>query len=160
MDSAAVPTDRYTIYTSGLNSSVYLNMLYFANLVNQYATDFTLITLPSGGGPTNMISVNDGKASLGTSTAESVKAAYEGSGDFRGKPQKRIRHVASFGFSLMFIYAHPDSPIQSISSSKERKLFMAGEPAPLSWAGRFWKSMAWSMMSWQKGEQRKKRERL
>ncbi len=126
MDSAAVPTDRYTIYTSGLNSSVYLNMLYFANLVNQYATDFTLITLPSGGGPTNMISVNDGKASLGTSTAESVKAAYEGSGDFRGKPQKRIRHVASFGFSLMFIYAHPDSPIQSISQLKGKKIIYGG----------------------------------
>ena|SRR5215467_5124855 len=76
---------RYTIYTSGLNSSVYVNMLYFANLVNQYAADFTLITLPSDGGPANMISVNEGKASFGTSTAESVKAAYDGSGGFQGK---------------------------------------------------------------------------
>ncbi|MEE8291886.1 MAG: hypothetical protein V3R80_10410, partial [Candidatus Tectomicrobia bacterium] len=90
MDSTAVPADRYTIYTSGLNTSVYIAMLYFGNLVNRYATDFTLITLPSDGGPTNMISVNDGEASFGTSTAESVKAAYEGSGDFLGKPQKRI----------------------------------------------------------------------
>jgi len=126
MDSTAVPADRYTIYTSGLNSSVYVNMLYFANLVNRYATDFTLITLPSVGGPTNMISVNDGEASFGTSTAESVKAAYEGSGDFRGKPQKRIRHVASFGFSLMFIYAHPDSPIQSVSQLKGKKIIYGG----------------------------------
>ena len=37
---------RYSIHTSGLNSSVYVNMLYFANFVNQYATDFTLVTLP------------------------------------------------------------------------------------------------------------------
>jgi len=101
-------------------------MLYFANLVNRYATDFTLITLPSDGGPTNMISVNDGEASFGTSTAESVKAAYEGSGDFQGKPQKRIRHVASFGFSLMFIYTHPDSPIQSISQLKGKKIIYGG----------------------------------
>jgi len=43
---AARAADRYTLHTSGLNSSVYVNMLYFANLVNQYATDFTLITLP------------------------------------------------------------------------------------------------------------------
>jgi TRAP transporter TAXI family solute receptor len=118
--------DRYTIHTSGLNSSVYVNMLYFANLVNRYATDFTLITLPSEGGPTNMISVNDGKASFGTTTAESVKAAYEGLGTFRGKPQKRIRHVASFGFSLMFIYTTPDSPIDSISQLKGKKIVYGG----------------------------------
>ncbi len=126
MDSTAVPTNRYTIYTSGLNTSVYIAMLYFGNLVNRYATDFTLITLSSDGGPTNMISVNDGEASFGTSTAESVKAAYEGSGDFLGKPQKRIRHVASFGFSLLFIYAHPDSPIQSISQLKGKKIIYGG----------------------------------
>ncbi len=124
--STARAADRYTIHTSGLNSSVYVNMLYFANLVNRYASDFTLITLPSEGGPTNMISVNDGKASFGTTTAESVKAAYEGSGDFRGKPQKRIRHVASFGFSLMFIYTHPDSPVQSISQLKGKKIVYGG----------------------------------
>ena len=58
---AALGADgRYSIHTSGLNSSVYVNMLYFANLVNQYATDFTLVALPSEGGPTNMISVNAG----------------------------------------------------------------------------------------------------
>lgn len=124
--STTASADRYTIHTSGLNSSVYVNLLYFANLVNRYATDFTLITLPSDGGPTNMISVNDGKASFGTTTAESVKAAYEGSGEFRGKPQKRIRHVASFGFSLMFIYTNPDSPIQSISQLKGRKIVYGG----------------------------------
>jgi TRAP transporter TAXI family solute receptor len=117
---------RYTIHTSGLNSSVYVNMLYFANLVNQYATDFTLVTLPSEGGPSNMTSVNDGRASFGTSTAESVKEAYDGTGDFQGKPQKRIRHVASFGFSLMFIYAHPDSSIQTIEDLKGRKIVYGG----------------------------------
>jgi TRAP transporter TAXI family solute receptor len=117
---------RYTIHTSGLNSSVYVNMLYFANLVNQHAADFTLITLPSDGGPTNMISVNEGKASFGTSTAESVKAAYDGTGEFQGKPQSRIRHVASFGFSLMFIYVRPDSAIQSISDLKGKKVIYGG----------------------------------
>jgi uncharacterized protein len=117
---------RYSIHTSGLNSSVYVNMLYFANLVNQYATDFTLITLPSEGGPSNMISVNDGHASFGTSTAESVKEAYEGTGEFQGRAQRRIRHVASFGFSLMFIYAHPDSNIQSIADLKGRKIVYGG----------------------------------
>lgn len=126
MDSAAASANRYSIYTSGLNSSVYVNMLYFSNLVNRYAPDFTLVTLPSEGGPTNMISVNDGKASFGTSTAESVKAAYEGSGEFRSKPQKRIRHVSSFGFSLMFIYTHPDSPIRSISQLKGKKIVYGG----------------------------------
>ena len=125
-DTTASFADRYTIHTSGLNSSVYVNMLYFANLVNLYATDFTLITLLSEGGPTNMISVNDGKASFGTTTAESVKAAYEGSGDFLGNPQQRIRHVASFGFSLMFIYTNPDSPIQAISQLKGKKIVYGG----------------------------------
>ncbi|MBM4298494.1 MAG: hypothetical protein FJ143_12220, partial [Deltaproteobacteria bacterium] len=120
--ATAAATDRYTIYTSGLNSSVYVNMLYFANLVNQYVGNFTLVTLPSDGGPTNMIAVNDGKASFGTSTAESVKAAYEGSGEFRGKAQKRIRHVASFSFSLMFIYTYADSPIRSIAQLKGKKI--------------------------------------
>ena len=95
MDSTAVSTDRYTVYTSGLNSSVYVNTLYFTNLVNRYAADFTLITLPSDGGPTNMISVNDGEASFGTGAADAVKAAYEGTGEFQGKPQTRIRHVAT-----------------------------------------------------------------
>jgi TRAP transporter TAXI family solute receptor len=117
---------RYSLHTSGLNSSVYVNMLYFANLVNQHATDFTLITLPSDGGPANMISVNDGKASFGTSTAESVKAAYDGTGEFQGKPQSRIQHVASFGFSLLFIYARADSPIQSISDLKGKKIIYGG----------------------------------
>jgi len=109
--AAFAAENRYSIHTSGLNSSVYVNMLYFANLVNQYATDFTLITMPSEGGPSNMISVNEGRASFGTSTAESVKDAYDGTGEFQGRPQSRIRHVASFGFSLMFIYTHPDSNI-------------------------------------------------
>jgi TRAP transporter TAXI family solute receptor len=117
---------RYSIHTSGLNSSVYVNMLYFANLVNQYATDFTLVTLPSEGGPSNMISVNDGRAAFGTSTAESVKEAYDGTGEFQGRAQKRIRHVASFGFSLMFIYAHPDANIQSIADLKGRKIVYGG----------------------------------
>jgi TRAP transporter TAXI family solute receptor len=101
-------------------------MLYFANLVNQYATDFTLVTLPSEGGPTNMISVNAGRASFGTSTAESVKEAYDGTGEFQGRPQTRIRHVASFGFSLMFIYTHPESDIQSIADLKGRKIVYGG----------------------------------
>jgi len=118
--------NRYSIHTSGLNSSVYVNMLYFANLVNRYATDFTLVTLPSEGGPSNMLSVNDGHASFGTSTAESVKEAYDGTGEFQGRAQKRIRHVASFGFSLMFIYAHPDSNIQSIADLKGRKIIYGG----------------------------------
>jgi TRAP transporter TAXI family solute receptor len=117
---------RYTIHTSGLNSSVYVNMLYFANLVNQYASDFTLVTLPSEGGPSNMTSVNDGGAAFGTSTAESVKEAYDGTGEFQGRPQKRIRHVASFGFSLLFIYTHPDSNIQSITDLKGRKIVYGG----------------------------------
>jgi uncharacterized protein len=117
---------RYSIHTSGLNSSVYVNMLYFANLVNQYAADFTLITLPSEGGPSNMVSVNDGRASFGTSTAESVKESYDGTGEFKDRPQKRIRHVASFGFSLMFIYAHPDSNFQSIAELKGRKIVYGG----------------------------------
>ena len=124
---AALGADgRYSIHTSGLNSSVYVNMLYFANLVNQYATDFTLVTLPSEGGPTNMISVNAGRASFGTSTAESVKEAYDGTGEFQGRPQTRIRHVASFGFSLMFIYTHPASDIQSIADLKGRKIVYGG----------------------------------
>ena len=124
--AAFAADNRYSIHTSGLNSSVYVNMLYFANLVNQYATDFTLVTLPSEGGPSNMISVNDGRASFGTSTAESVKEAYDGTGEFQGRPQSRIRHVASFGFSLMFIYTHPDSSIQSISDLKGRKIVYGG----------------------------------
>jgi len=126
LHSTAISAERYTIHTSGLNSSVYVNMLYFANLVNRYASDFTLITLPSDGGPTNMISVNDGKASFGTTTAESVKAAYDGSGDFKGNPQKRIRHVASFGFSLMFVYTNPDSPTESIAQLKGKKIVYGG----------------------------------
>jgi hypothetical protein len=101
-------------------------MLYFANLVNQYAAYFTVVTLASEGGPSNMISVNDGRASFGTSTAESVKGAYDGTGDFQGRAQRRIRHVASFGFSLMFIYTYPDSNIQSISDLKGRKIVYGG----------------------------------
>jgi uncharacterized protein len=127
VSSGAVSADtRYTVHTSGLNSSVYVNMLYFANLVNQYATDFTLITLPSDGGPSNMVSVHEGRASFGTSTAESVKEAYDGTGEFLGRPQRRIRHVASFGFSLMFIYTHPESTIQSIDELKGRKIVFGG----------------------------------
>jgi len=124
--AAFAAENRYSIHTSGLNSSVYVNMLYFANLVNQYATDFTLITMPSEGGPSNMISVNEGRASFGTSTAESVKDAYDGTGEFQGRPQSRIRHVASFRFSLMFIYTHPDSNIQSVSDLKGRKIVYGG----------------------------------
>jgi TRAP transporter TAXI family solute receptor len=124
--AAFAADSRYSIHTSGLNSSVYVNMLYFANLVNQYATDFTLVTLPSEGGPSNMISVNDGRASFGTSTAESVKEAYDGIGEFQNRPQSRIRHVASFGFSVMFIYTHLDSNIQSISDLKGRKIVYGG----------------------------------
>lgn len=117
---------RFSIHTSGLNSSVYVNMLYFANLVNQYAADFTLFTLPSEGGPSNMISVNDGRASFGTSTAESVKEAHDGRGEFHERPQRRIRHVASFGFSLMFIYTHPESKIESLADLKGRKIVYGG----------------------------------
>ena len=126
VDPALGADGRYSIHTSGLNSSVYVNMLYFANLINQYATDFTLITLPSEGGPSNMVSVNEGRASFGTSTAESVKEAHDGTGEFQGRPQGRIRHVASFGFSLMFIYTHPASDIQSISDLKGRKIVYGG----------------------------------
>ena len=75
-----------------------------------------------------MISVNDGRASFGTSTAESVKEAYDGTGEFQGRPQSRIRHVASFGFSLMFIYTHPDSSIQSIRISKDERSSTAAAP--------------------------------
>jgi TRAP transporter TAXI family solute receptor len=73
-----------------------------------------------------MIAVNEGQATFGTSTAESVKAAFEGSGEFRHKPQKRIRHVASFGFSLMFIYTYPDSPVESISQLKGKRIVYGG----------------------------------
>ena len=45
---------------------------------------------------------------------------------FNGRAQRRIRHVASFGFSLMFIYTHPDSNIQSIADLKGRKIVYGG----------------------------------
>ena len=45
---------------------------------------------------------------------------------FKGRAQRRIRHVASFGFSLMFIYTHPDSNIQSIADLKGRKIVYGG----------------------------------
>src|SRR5262249_2909591 len=107
-----------------------------------YATDFTLVTLPSEGGPTNMISVNAGRASFGTSTAESVKEAYDGTGEFQGKAQTRIRHVASFGFSLMFIYTHPASDIQSITDLKGEKLYTVVGRVQRFLASRFSTSMA------------------
>ena len=96
---------RYSIQTSGLNSSVYVNMLYFANLINQHAADFTLITLPSEGGPSNMVAVNEGRASFGTSTAESVKEAYEGTGEFQRATAKQDSPRREFRFQP-YVYLH------------------------------------------------------
>jgi len=96
-------------------------MLYFANLVNQYATDFNAGHACVGGRSDNMISVNDGHASFGTSTRNQSKKLMRGQASFKGE-HRDIRHVrASFLVSCSSMRI-PTLNIQSIPDLKGRKI--------------------------------------
>ncbi len=84
----------------------------------------------SGGGISNILSVNDGDAEVGFSYAHTAANGVNGRGKF-SKPQKNVRHLATLYGSMFQVAVRADSPIKSFDDMKGANI----SPGKAKWTG-------------------------
>lgn len=84
----------------------------------------------SGGGISNILSVNDGDAEVGFSYAHTAANGMNGTGKFKA-PQKDVRHLATLYGSMFQVAVREDSPIKSFEDMKGANI----SPGKAKWTG-------------------------
>ena len=84
----------------------------------------------SGGGISNILSVNGGDAEVGFSYAHTAANGLNARGKFN-KPQKNIRHLATLYGSMFQVAVRKDSPIKSFEDMKAANI----SPGKAKWTG-------------------------
>lgn len=84
----------------------------------------------SGGGISNILSVNDGDAEVGFSYAHTAANGMNGVGKFTG-PQENVRHLATLYGSMFQVAVREDSPIKSFEDMKGANI----SPGKAKWTG-------------------------
>lgn len=84
----------------------------------------------SGGGISNVLSVNGGDAEIGWSYAHTSYNGYTGKGKF-SKPQPNIRHFATLYPATFQVAVRKDSPIKSFADMKAANI----SPGKAKWTG-------------------------
>ncbi len=84
----------------------------------------------SGGGISNVLSVNGGDAEIGWSYAHTSANGFNGKGKF-SKPQKNIRHFATLYGSMFQVAVRKDSKVQSFEDMKTANI----SPGKAKWTG-------------------------
>lgn len=106
------------------NITEYLREL--ADLINKYSRTVRFEARASGGGVSNLGSVESGDADMGISHPDVAKEAFEGTGDFAGTPHNNLRHLTTVGIGAQLIYTLADSVITSLSDLRGKKINMMG----------------------------------
>ncbi len=84
----------------------------------------------SGGGISNVLSVNGGDAEIGFSYAHTTANGFKGVGKF-SKPQPDVRHFATLYGSMFQVAVRADSDIQSFADMKDKNI----SPGKAKWTG-------------------------
>ncbi len=84
----------------------------------------------SGGGISNILSVNDGDAEVGFSYAHTAANGMNAAGKFT-KPQKNVQHLATLYGSVFQVAVRKDSPIKSFEDMKGANI----SPGKAKWTG-------------------------
>jgi TRAP transporter TAXI family solute receptor len=84
----------------------------------------------SGGGISNVLSVNGGDAEIGWSYAHTAYNGYAGKGKFT-KPQPDVRHFATLYPAMFQVAVRKDSPIKSFADMKAANI----SPGKAKWTG-------------------------
>ena len=84
----------------------------------------------SGGGISNVLSVNGGDAEIGWSYAHTSANGFNGVGKFT-KPQKDVRHFATLYGSMFQVAVRADSDIQSFEDMADKNI----SPGKAKWTG-------------------------
>ena len=84
----------------------------------------------SGGGISNVLSVNGGDAEIGFSYAHTTANGFNGVGKFK-KAQPDVRHFATLYGSMFQVAVRADSDIQSFADMKDKNI----SPGKAKWTG-------------------------
>jgi TRAP transporter TAXI family solute receptor len=84
----------------------------------------------SGGGISNVLSVNGGDAEIGFSYGHTAANGFNGVGKFK-KPQKNVRHFATLYGSTFQVAVRKDSKIKSFEDMKDANI----SPGKAKWTG-------------------------
>ena len=84
----------------------------------------------SGGGISNILSVNGGDAEIGWSYAHTTANGFKGAGKF-SKPQPDVRHFATLYGSMFQVAVREDSDIQTFEDMKDKNI----SPGKAKWTG-------------------------
>jgi len=84
----------------------------------------------SGGGISNVMSVNDGDAEVGFSYAHTAANGVKGTGKF-SKPQENVRHLATLYGSMFQVAVRQDSDIKTFEDMKGANI----SPGKAKWTG-------------------------
>ena len=106
------------------NVTEYLREL--ADFINRYSRSVRFEARASGGGISNLGSVESGAADMGITHPDVAKDALEGTGEFEGNPHINLRHLTTVGIGAQLLYTLADSPINSLSDLRGKKINMMG----------------------------------
>ena len=84
----------------------------------------------SGGGISNVLSVNGGDAEIGWSYAHTAFNGFKGKGKFK-KPQPNVRHFATLYPAMFQVAVRKDSPIKTFADMKGANI----SPGKAKWTG-------------------------
>ena len=84
----------------------------------------------SGGGISNVLSVNGGDAEIGWSYAHTTANGFNGKGKF-SKPQPDVRHFATLYNSMFQVAVRADSDIKTFADMKDKNI----SPGKAKWTG-------------------------
>ncbi len=111
---------------SGENTGITRHLRELAELINKYSDSVRFEGRSSDGGPANIGLVETGAADIGITHPDLVRDAFEGKGDFAGKVHDNLRNLTTIGRGAQILYTRADSPINSISDLRGKRIIMQG----------------------------------
>ncbi len=115
-----------TALGSGEKANVTEYLRELADLINKYSSFVGFEARASGGGVSNLGLVESGAADMGITHPDVAKDAFEGTGDFAGTAHKNLRHLTTVGIGAQLLYTPADSPINSLSDLRGKRINMMG----------------------------------
>ncbi|MHB1420400.1 MAG: TAXI family TRAP transporter solute-binding subunit [Bacillota bacterium] len=102
-----------------------------AATVNKHSTKIHITAFPTAGTLENQHLLRSGEAQLALGTGDQVYDSYTGTGSFKDKPNKDLRHIFTIGYTFINFVVRADSDISSLADLKGKRVG-TGEPGSMT----------------------------
>lgn len=120
--ATAPAQQQLSIATGGTGGTYYPYGGGLAELIGEHVEGYTASAEVTGASVENMALIHRQEAELAIALADTVRQAYEGSGDFEGRQVADVRALASIYPNAVQIVTLADSGIESLSDLRGRRV--------------------------------------